>query len=240
MKAAGGNRPLSHFCAARATMALDVPPFYALRLILSSRGRAMSLKSKWESAKGPIRDILTIAGLGRLTSGLWPWIGGGLTVFVSWFADEPLVTIWVYGLVALVALVWARNGLHWWKVQHGTTSIQSQTNTQDRSSDAEEIKCLVGSWTVRKRTLSEPRYLAVWDFSEDDTVVSDREGDHATGTWRIEPTRVVIQWDRPLRTGEQCYDTFHRPINPVGVQGDSWGGWDGLNKVRATKTPATG
>lgn len=116
---------------------------------------------------------------------------------------------------------------------------QPQTNnTQDRSSDAEEIKRLVGSWTVRKNTPCEPRYLAVWIFSEDNQVVSDREGDHATGRWCVEPTRMLIQWDRPLSSGEQCYDTFHRPINPSGVQGDSWGGWDGLSKVRATKAPS--
>lgn len=88
---------------------------------------------------------------------------------------------------------------------------------KDRSSDSDEIRLLIGSWTVRKSTRSEPAYLAVWAFTADHGVTADTQHYHAAGRWHLEPTRVLIQWDTPLSSGEQCYDTFHRPINADNV-----------------------
>ncbi len=97
-------------------------------------------KRRLARIRQPARDVLTLVGLGRLVSDVWPWIGSVAMVVWSCFAHEPAVTVAVYGLIALVGLVWLRNGLYQYNLQHRvgnehTDEKRLHESNHDRGSD---------------------------------------------------------------------------------------------------------
>jgi hypothetical protein len=158
---------------------------------------------------------------------------------VMWFIYSSVWAGWRAVAIGICVAIITFCVVAIYRRQNRKTSGDHQQEDTDRgSSDAEETQLLLGSWTVRKTIPTEPRYLAVWDFYERGRVVCKTEQYQALGKWRMEPTRVLVEWNQPLCTGEPCYDVFHRPIRPADNPGDSWGGWYGLNKLRATKASA--
>ena len=176
---------------------------------------------------------------------------------VNWFLGKCLDYLWdcvaAVGIGSVFAAVYSLWGL-WRSIWIGLSiSIAAlaliqiwkqgkrfqKTTVGAKSSDDAELDLLLGSWTVQKNTRCEPTYLAVWKFTADHRVSVKTQGYETGGGWQLEATRVLIDWDNPLSNGEPCYDTFHRPIIGSGVRGDSWGGRQELNKIRASKIGAT-
>jgi hypothetical protein len=115
--------------------------------------------------------------------------------------------------------------LTWTLKEPSTNSSAEILEEQDRAN-------LLGTWNVQNIGNNKSH---VWTFRGDGKMVNLNTG-AVIGTWRIEPAAVRITWPSFIpNKNERYWESFHRPIRPQGVRGDSWTGAD---RIRAVKKDA--
>jgi hypothetical protein len=88
-----------------------------------------------------------------------------------------------------------------------------------RNGQHNDLILLIGTW----RVVATNGYRDTWTFFADGTV---QNGGGGKGTWNAAPTEIRIVWNK------QAWETFDRPLNVKGTDGDSW---KGKRFIKATK-----
>lgn len=231
MKATGEDRPLSLFYAVWTTLALEVSPLYALRLVLSSGGRAMEhTRAEWrEFATKFLKEVIldslkdvakwgfkfailaifsiiisAIVGLCQMLQGASGPESFALALSVLALVWAILLLVWVSGLVVM----WT------WGRRRGQADISP-------NADAQELEILLGTWNIV--ILHDEPLRGTWTFRDDQKMIAP-DGT-VCGSWEMNPTEVFITWESykaPPYANEHCWETFSRPLDRFGVTGKSW------------------